>query len=152
MIWEPPGLWASVIISILGGMAAGVLVLIGEILYRLRRDRRERRKAEGAIGIFFREWETAINNVPVDPDRPDYFSYGKDYQQAGIHYDFLRRAPNLIARWSRDLTAAQVEELINLLKRHESDINFQLREIGEWGQYLYDPLFCRAREIKWLDF
>ena len=29
MTWDPPGLWASLILSISGGIVAGILVLVG---------------------------------------------------------------------------------------------------------------------------
>ena len=44
MVWDPPGLWASIIISLLGGLAAGALVLAGEVAIRRGIDRRQRRK------------------------------------------------------------------------------------------------------------
>ena len=34
MTWDPPGLWASVILSVAGGVVAGLIVLAGEVAIR----------------------------------------------------------------------------------------------------------------------
>ena len=62
MTWDPRGLWASIILSLSGGIVAGILVLLGEILIRMEYDRRQRMKAK-AIGLFFEEWETTISGA-----------------------------------------------------------------------------------------
>ena len=67
MTWDPPGLWASLILSISGGIVAGVLVLLGEIAIRWRYDhrqqKRQQKKGAKAIGLLFSEWEG--NYIPV---------------------------------------------------------------------------------------
>ena len=35
MTWDPPGLWATIILSIPGGVVAGTLVLAGEVAGRV---------------------------------------------------------------------------------------------------------------------
>ena len=55
MTWDPPGLWASLILSISGGIVAGVLVLLGEIAIRWRYDHRQQKKGAKAIGLLFSE-------------------------------------------------------------------------------------------------
>ena len=152
MIWEPPGLWASVILSVSGGVVAGVLVLLGEIAMRSGHDRRQRRKAEKAIGLFFKEWETEINNAVDIPSNPNFGAVPKAAVQFAMHGDFLRRAPNLMARWSRYITAEQVEELSNLLERHQGAHIGILPPGKVLAQFQYDQFFSRARAMPWLEF
>ena len=68
------------------------------------------------------------------------------------HGDFLRRAPNLIARWSRYLTAEQVEELSNYLEGHQGAVIGILPSDRVLPQAEYDNFFRRAREFEWLEF
>ena len=114
MTWEPPGLLASTLISILGGLAAGPLVLVVEAVIRRGIDRQQRKKAERAIGQFFGKWEKAINEATDGPERyfdgmPVHFYF---------HRAFLRLAPDSIAAWSRYLTAEQVDKLSGLIQQH----------------------------------
>ena len=53
MTWDPPGLWASLILSISGGIVAGILVLVGEVALRRGYERVQRGKATKVIGQFF---------------------------------------------------------------------------------------------------
>ena len=69
-----------------------------------------------------------------------------------VHTDYLRTAPNLVARWSRYLTSEQVEELSNLLQRHELAMRILPGPIDDYGPAEYEHFFSQARKIKWLDF
>ena len=64
----------------------------------------------------------------------------------------LRRAPNLIARWSRYLTADQVEELSNHLESHQGAHIGILPSGRVLNQFQYDTFFRGAREFEWLKF
>ena len=122
MTWDPPDLWATIILSIPGGVVAGILVLAGEVALRRGYERIQYRKAIRAIGQFFGRWESTINDamdVPAYPDNPNLGPISRASVQFALHGDFLRRAPNLIARWSRYLTAEQLEELSNYLEGHQ---------------------------------
>ena len=152
MTWDPPGLWASIILSISGGILAGVLVLVGEIVFRRGRDHRQRRKAERAIGVFFREWETAINSAVGVPPNPNFGAVPKAAVQFAQHEYFIRMAPNLIARWSKYLTTEQVEELSNHLEGHQGGHIGILPPGKVLAQFQYDQFFCQARAMPWLEF
>ena len=156
MVWDPPGLWASVILSISGGIVAGVLVLLGEVALRRGHELVQRRKAEKAIGRFFGEWESTINDtkeIPYHPSNPSSGPIDRAVVQLAYHEDFLRRAPNLIARWSRYLTAEQAQELTNQLEGHQGAVIGLIRPRGGvLPQQLYDQFFDMARGFGWLDF
>ena len=156
MTWDPPGLWASGIISIMGGFAAGALVLAGEVLIRRGYERVQRGKAERAIGIFFREWETAINNVPIDipsdPNNPNLGPIARPEAQFAQHRLALLMAQNIVARWSRYLTAEQVQNVSNLLQIEELVTGTRLSGGRVWDLDHYDVFFRQVRGIEWLDF
>ena len=152
MTWDPPGLWASLILSISGGVVAGAIVLLGEIGIRWYYDRRQRKKAERAIGLFFKDWETTINEAVDIPPNPNFGAVPKAAVQFARHEYSLGRAPNLIERWQRYLTAEQVEQLSNHLENHQrADIGI-LPQGRVLAQFQYDRFFREAREIGWLEF
>ena len=145
MTWDPPGLWASVILSIAGGIVAGALVLAGEILIRRRYERVQRGKAESAIGIFFREWENAINN-------PDRGPIARPEAQFALHRLHLLMAQNIVARWSKYLTAEQVQNVSNLLQIEELITGTRLIGGKVWDLDHYEVFFRQVRGIDWLNF
>ena len=152
MTWEPPGLWATIIFPILGGVVAGILVLAGEVALRRGYERVQRRKAIRAIGQFFGNWESMINDALDIPDNPNFGPIDRASVQFAYHGEFLRRAPNLIARWSRYLTTEQVEELSNHLESHQGAHIGILPPGRVLNQFQYDAFFSGAREFKWLEF
>ena len=152
MTWDPPGLWASLILSISGGIVAGVLVLLGEIAIRWRYDRRQKKKGAKAIGLLFSEWETTINKDADIPTGLGTLPVPRANVQFGVHGEFMRRAANLIERWQRFLTAEQVEEISNHLEGQQAVIDLIAPRGGLFQQIHYDDFFRRAREVKWLEF
>ena len=152
MSWDPPGLWASLILSISGGIVAGVLVLLGEIAIRWEFDRRQQKKGAKAIGLLFSEWETTINEAADIPSGSGTLPVPRTNVQFGKHGEFMRRAANLIERWQRFLTAEQVEEISNHLEGHQAVIDLVGPRGGLFQQIHYDNFFRQAREFKWLEF
>ena len=155
MTWDPPGLWASLILSVLGGLAAGVLVLAGEVTIRRGIDRRQRRKAERAISRFFGEWQRTIYDaadMPADPNNPDLGPISRPEVQFAEHRLLLLKAQNIIARWSRYLTAEQVEEVSNLVQLEELATGARRNEVEAPEQHVYEAFLQVARDIEWLDF
>ena len=157
MTWDPPGLWATIILSILGGIVAGILVLVGEILIRRELDRRQRKRAERAIGQFFRWWQM-LTRDPSETDSSESTS-GTSWEQVRflrvqfqIHEYCLMRVTNLIAAWSKYLTAKQVDELSTMIGEHQIQVIARLPEGQTPEQHQYDNFFQQARAIKWLDF
>ena len=93
MTWDPPDLWATIILSIPGGVVAGILVLAGEVALRRGYERIQYRKAIRAIGQFFGRWESTINDamdVPAYPDNPNLGPISRASVQFALHGDFLR--------------------------------------------------------------
>ncbi|MYC37871.1 MAG: hypothetical protein F4X66_13310 [Chloroflexi bacterium] len=151
MSWDPPGLWASLILSVSGGIVAGVIVLAGEVVLRGRYERVQREKAERAICMFFRGWEKGLNvlhSERLDDSDEDFwlrtmFLY---------HRVSLLEVQNLIARWSRYLAAEQVEELDNVLHLQGMITAAKVNAGGVWSKRMYDNFFLQARKIDWLNF
>ena len=152
MTWDPPGLWASVILSVSGGIAAGVLVLLGEILIRRELNFRQQSKAVKAIGLFFKKWETTIHGASAIQAQGPAPAVSKAAVQFALHGDFLRRAPRLVQRWQGYLTAEQVEEVSNLVEGHQGAVIGILPPGAFLPQQHYDQFFGSARQIKWLKF
>ena len=152
MTWDPPGLWASLILSIFGGILAGALILVGEFLARREFNFRQQSKAAKAVGLFFGEWEKAVNNAPAIPAQGGAPAAPVHAVQFAFHKNYLGRAPNHIARWSRHLTAEQLEELSNLLEGHQRAAIGILPPSTVLAQAQYNQFFSQARQIKWLEF
>ena len=102
--------------------------------------------------MFFKEWKTAINDAVDIPQQGTLPTIPKAAVQFAKHEDFLRRAPILIARRSRYLTAEQVQELSNHLEGHQgADIGI-LPAGKVLAQVQYDRFFNTAQGLDWLDF
>ena len=152
MTWDPLDPWTTITLSILGGVIAGVILLAGEVAFRKAYEGVQRRKAIMAIGQFFARWESTINDAMGFPGPESIGFISKESIQFARHKDFLRRAPNLIDRWSRYLTANQVEELSNYLEGHQTaDIGI-LPHGTVLAQVQYEIFFSRARKFEWLEF
>ena len=155
MTWDPLSLWATIILSILGGVIAGIIVLAGEIALRAGYEGVQRRRAIRYIGQFFARWESTINDsmgFPAPEAIPNIELISKANVQFARHEDFLRKAPNLIARWSRYLTANQVEELSNHLEGHQGAHIGILPRGRVLAQAQYDEFFSTVRKFEWLEF
>ena len=99
MTWDPPGLWATIILSIPGGVVAGILVILGEIARRRGYERVQRRKAVRAIGQFFGKWESMMLWISP-PIRTTQTSgpIGRASVQFAYHGDFLR---GCVTNWNQ---------------------------------------------------
>ena len=149
MNWDPPDVWATIILSIPGGIVAGVLVILFELGIRRNIELRQRRKATNAVSDYFKVWESQIKNIEAITDTPNGIPIKKEQVQLPIHQDFIRKAHNLIQRWSRQLDDEQIQEITNYIVGHEAVIALLS---PNWGQAQYDDFFQRAREISWLKF
>ena len=128
---------------------------MGEVALRRGYEGVQRRKAYTAIGQFFGRWESTINDaqeIPYHPSNPSGGPIERAVVQFAYHGDFLRRAPNLIARWSRYLTAEQVEELSNHLEGLQGAVIGLLPQGRVLPSEQYPSFFRQAREIDWLKF
>ena len=152
MTWNPPDLGATIILSIPGGVVAGFIVVLVGVAIRYIDDHRQHRKAHKAIGLFFKKWEESISNSFAGHKSESGPHIDGMSLHSIVHTNFLGKSQNLISRWSRDLTAQQVEELSNFLLEHEQHKYSLLSGGIDWGRSEYDGFFRRAREIKWLEF
>ena len=59
--------YETVIFPIVGGVIAGFIVVIVELVFRYLYDRWQQSKAINAVKKLFGEWESKITNAEVDP-------------------------------------------------------------------------------------
>ena len=57
MTWNPPGVWETIILSIPGGVVAGILVLLAQGSVQQFNVFIQRWRATKDIGQFFKQWE-----------------------------------------------------------------------------------------------
>ena len=144
--------YATVIFPIVGGIIAGIIVILIEWGFRSLYERGQRRKAINGIGEFFGEWESRINSLAARNVPQIGTSYTREQIQFAFHQHFLRRSHITMDRWSKFLPEQQTEEMRQFISEHEG------AEIGiipagkVMSQEMYNNFFRRAREIKWLKF
>ena len=142
----------NVVFPIVGGVIAGGIVVLIEWIFRLLYDWNQRRKGTKAIGRFFAEWEDAINSSADLPAGPNGQTVARDQIQFIKHKYYIRAVHFTISRWSRYLSDGQTQEINLFLFRHEHSEIGILPDNRIFNQEVYDRLFQRAREIKWLKF
>ncbi len=152
MNWNPPDPYASLILSIGGGVLAGIVVILLEWGWRGFYGWYQGRKAVKAVGTFFLEWETAINSVePLDhPVRGDQISI--EVLQFVKHKYYLWRSQIVLSRWAKQLSDEQIQEVSTLVAGHEHSVVGILPEGRVLPQQMYDRFFLDARSISWLKF
>ena len=62
--------YSTVVFPILGGIIAGVIVILIEWGFRILHERSQRRRATKVISRFFAEWQDAINTSADLPEKP----------------------------------------------------------------------------------
>ena len=144
--------YSTVVFPILGGIIAGVIVILIEWGFRILHERSQRRRATKVISRFFAEWQDAINTSADLPENPSGVTASKDQIQFIKHRYYVRAVHFTISRWSKYLSDQQTEEINLFIFRHEHSEIGILPEKRIFGQEIYDRFFQRAREIKWLKF
>ena len=143
---------STVIFPILGGIIAGVIVILFEWSFRALYEWNQRKRGTKDISRFFGNWEDAINTSADLGDNPSGVLYAKDQIQFVMHRYYVRAVHFTISRWSKYLSDQQTEEINLLVFRHEHSVIGSLPPDRIFSQEIYDRFFCGAREIKWLKF
>ena len=65
MTWDSTDLVHTALLSIIGGIIAGVVVILLELGFRSWFEWNQRRNAVNAVEEFFRRWENDINSTDV---------------------------------------------------------------------------------------
>ena len=143
---------STVVFPILGGIIAGVIVIIFEWSFRVFYEWNQRKRGAKVISRFFGEWEDAINTTVDLPENPSGVLYAKAQIQFVMHSYYVRAVHFTISRWSKYLSDQQTEEISLLVFRHEHSVIGILPPGKIFSQEIYDRFFREAREIKWLKF
>ena len=152
MSWDPTNFTDTALLSITGGVIAGIVVILLEWSFRFLYGWRQRRSAIHAVREFFRRWEDDINSTEDMLTSDCRFSLPKTQLQYVKHKDFLRRVRILLDRWSKFLSEKQTEDVALLLGDHEGGTMSIIPEDSVPGQNFYDVFFRDARTIEWLEF
>ena len=144
--------YTTVIFPILGGILAGVIVILIEWGFRVLYEWNQRKRGTKVISRFFGEWQDAINTSADLPESPEGVVYTKGQIQIAQHRYYIRAVHFTISRWSKYLSDQQTEEIDLFIFRHEHSQIGILPPDRIFSQEVYDRFFDRAREIKWLKF
>ena len=149
MSWNPPGLWATVVISIGGGFLAGLVLLGLQWVWNAFGKSRRRRQEIKALQEFFQEWEAEIIAANWDEDLR-FARHEQRIRRMKDHLTSIR--PNLPDREWSEITAfiRRHEELIKerLLVLRSEDPDFPRRFLLMDDDYR--NFFKQSIQIKWL--
>ena len=142
----------TVVFPVVGGIIAGLIVVAIQLGYRVILQWWQRGKAEKAMGKFFGEWKSTINDAKALFHAPTGKNYTKIDIQFVRHRDFLRQFPIRLNRWSKFLSEKQTEEITLRIIGHENAYLIDLFPGRNLPQVIYDGFFRNARKIEWLKF
>lgn len=152
MSWNPPGLWATVIISIGGGFLAGLVLLALQWCWNTLGKRRRRKAAIKALRKFFHAWDVAVARAAHDEDW-QFVTHEQMLRRMNDHLTLIR--PNLSERQWADITELirSQEELIDnrrLFLPMATDTNDPVPPRFILLPWEYREFFEQAIKIKWL--
>ena len=154
MSWNPPDLWATVVISIGGGFLASLVLLILQWGWNTFGERRRRKAAIKALWNFFHAWDVAVARAAYDED-----------WQFVTHEQKLRRINDLLTLMRPNLYASQSSEITEFIRRQGELIDSKRQALSLAFPELsadtvpprlillpceYRNFFEQARKIKWL--
>ena len=152
MTWDSTDFVHTALLSIIGGIIAGVVVILLEWGFRYLYEWNQRRNAVNAVEDFFRRWENDINSTDETLTSDGRFTLPRSTQQFAKHRYYLSTVRILLDRWSKFLSAEQSEDIAMLLGKHEESEIGIVPEGNYPSQSSYDTFFRTAREIEWLEF
>lgn len=149
--WNPPDLIASIILSIPGGVIAGLIVVAGEWLWRYCDARNRRRRTLREVALYFDTWESQIYELPEKSDEEDGIHPPREAFQFAIHKARIREFHISMDRWRAHLSEHQTEGVVQLVRGHEALVNI-IPSGAQPDENLYRVFFKEARKISWLKF
>ena len=152
MTWNPTSFVGRHLLSIVGGIIAGIVVAALIWGFGALNSWNQERKAANAVGDFFREWENDINSTDKLLTSDGRFTLSKCELQFAKHKHYLGTVRIRLDRWSKSLSAEESEDIALLLDRHEGAAIKIIPEGSCPGQNFYDVFFINARTIEWLKF
>ena len=133
--------------SIGGGVFAGLIAILIEVVGRSLSAWNQRRKAVDALEKYLHKWEADARDLPIDDTQ-------FPHSEAVVHLESrLRGAHATLGHWSRFLTAQQFQEFTQLIVQYEGLILLYAKTASwQHNQELYADFFRDARRIEWLRF
>ena len=152
MTWNLPDPYASLVLSVGGGVLAGIVVILMEWGWRNFYGRWQRRKAIIGLSSFFRQWESTINSVEslTHPESGQHIA--REDIQFAQHKNRPWTVPIMLSQESRHLSDKQAQEIALLLAGHVNAEVGILPTGRVLSQQMYDRFFSNVREISWLKF
>lgn len=152
MVWNPPDAYASFLLSVGGGVLAGLAVVAVELVWRFGLAWWQRKKALQALGTLLGEWEESINSATGFAYPQLGRTASKEDVQFAKHKSYLWTAPIVMSRWARHIPEKYIEDLSRLVTNHQNAVVAILPPGRVMSQGIYDDFFRQAREVKWLKF
>ena len=152
MVWNPPDAYASFLLSVGGGVLAGIAVVAVELAWRFGLGWWQKKRALKALCAFWGEWEESINSATGVATPQPKFTISKEDVQFAKHKYHLWTVPILLSRWANHIPEKYVEDLSRLVTNHENAVMGIIPPGRVMSQDLYDAFFQRAREVTWLRF
>ena len=111
--------WSEVYLSIIGGVIAGLGLVLVELIWRLSYGLFQKHKAIRAMSAFFSKWEETINTSEAIDDPATGVSASKE-QVRFLHHQYnLRILPIEFSRWGKHIPEQQYEDIKQAIARHE---------------------------------
>ena len=146
MMWNSSDMYASIV----GGILAGLALVLVELIWRLFYGLFQKHRALRAIKKFFREWEESIKNIGGIDDAAAGVSVSKEVTQFLQHKYYLRIVPIPLSRWGKHIPEQQNDDIIQVIATHEHAEVGIIPKGNVPSQNFYDSFFGRVREIKGL--
>ena len=152
MTWNPPDPYASLILSIGGGVLAGMVVVALEWAWRVVYELHKKRTAVKELSEFFHQWEITINSAEglLHPESRHVIS--REIVQFAQHKNRLWAAPIVLSRLSKHLPDKEAQEISLLIAGHEHAEVGIIPEGRVLPQQMYDRFFGEIRKIGLLKF
>ena len=145
-------IWDSWIPSVIGGVLAGLIVIMMELLWRGGYVWIQRRKAVTGLRRFFAEWEERITTAKdLEGPAPGVPGVPVESVKFVLHKSYLRTAPIRIAPMTKHLSDQQAQEVSLLLSSEEAKVGI-IPEGRAPSQDFYDQFFDSVKGVKWLKY
>lgn len=148
---EQMGIYESLVLPVGGGVIAGFIVIVIELLWRGWYAWIQRRKAVSRLRKFFAKWEEEITTASaIDVPRPNVV-VTREILQFEIHKHYLRTAHNRIAPMVKHLNEQQVTDVEILIQEQNPKVEM-VPKGGTWPQGMYDNFLDSVEKIEWLRY
>lgn len=119
MTWDSTDFAHTALLPIVGGIIAGLVVILLQWGYTSLHEWNQRRNAVNAVEDFFRKWENDITSTDELLTSDGRFTLPRGRLQFEKHKEYLRTVHILLDRWSKFLSGEQSEDIALFLARHE---------------------------------